>query len=142
MIDTVSRKRRSEIMSRIRSRDTTPELEVRMFLHRKGLRFRLHRNDLPGKPDLVFPSRHICLFVHGCFWHGCPKCIDGTRKVKSNSAYWIDKIARNRDRDFRHKAALKAKGWRVLAIWECEIKKQGRLEKLAQIICRSPIKRG
>ncbi len=129
-------------MSRIRSRDTTPERIVRIFLHRDGLRYRLHRNDLPGKPDLVFPSRRVCLFVHGCFWHGCAKCIDGTRKVKSNSAYWIDKIARNRERDFHHSAILKAEGWRVLTIWECEIKKQGRLHKLAQLIHRSPIKRG
>jgi DNA mismatch endonuclease (patch repair protein) len=141
MVDTVSPQRRAEIMSHIRSRDTKPELEVRCYLHRAGLRFRLHKKDLPGKPDLVFPSRRICLFVQGCFWHGCPNCIDGTRKVKSNSAYWTDKVKKNQERDKRHSADLEANGWRVLTIWECELRQRGRLAKLLGSILLSPIYR-
>lgn len=86
-MDTVSAQRRSEIMSKIRSRDTKPELAVRRYLHSTGLRYRIHRRDLPGRPDIVFPSRKLCVFVHGCFWRGCPNCVDGTRTVKSNGAY-------------------------------------------------------
>src|SRR5437764_14962027 len=118
-------------MRRIRSQDTAPELEVRHFLHRRGLRFRLHRRDLPGKPDLVFPSIGACVFVHGCFWHGCSRCVDGTRKVKSKSPYWIGKIKGNRARDRRHVRTLVKAGWKVYVIWECEIKQGRRLEKIA-----------
>src|ERR1700674_4838408 len=98
-MDTVTPERRSAIMARIRSKDTAPELAVRRYLHAKGLRYRLHHAGLPGKPDLVFPARRVCVFIHGCFWHGCPHCIDGTRQVKSNSAYWSAKVAGHRARD-------------------------------------------
>jgi len=121
-------------MSRIRSRDTTPELAVRCFLHRQGLRFRLHVNTLPGKPDLVFASRRVCLFVHGCFWHGCPNCVDGTRRVKTNVPYWSHKVSGNRMRDERHRKALEANGWTVLVLWECELRDPGRLTALAKTI--------
>lgn len=137
-MDKLTAAARSWNMSRIRSKDTGPELTVRRFLHRAGLRFRLHRSDLPGKPDLVFAKRRICLFVHGCFWHGCPHCIDGTRKVKSNTFYWSEKISNNRARDERHRAALTAAGWDVLVIWECEVGDEQKLSALANRIRTLP----
>jgi DNA mismatch endonuclease, patch repair protein len=134
MADNVSRRRRSEIMSRIRSRNTAPEMEVRRFLHGRGLRYRIHREELPGKPDLVFPQSRTCVFVHGCFWHGCPRCTDGTRRVKSNSRYWSEKIEGNRERDQRHTRTLRSMGWKVLTIWECQIADARRMGQLAQTI--------
>jgi DNA mismatch endonuclease, patch repair protein len=98
-MDTVTPARRSEIMAAIRSKDTAPELAVRRYLHASGLRYRLHRHRLPGRPDLIFPGRRLCLFVHGCFWHGCPHCRHGAREVKSNTSYWSVKLARNKARD-------------------------------------------
>lgn len=137
-MDTVTPERRSEIMSRIRSRDTTPEMTVRRFLHAAGLRYRLHRRDLPGKPDLVFSSKHLCVFIHGCFWHGCPNCVDGTRKVKSNTKFWNAKVAGNRERDAKHQAALEADGWTVLTIWECETADPAQLERLTEAVRAAP----
>lgn len=120
---------RSENMRQIRSKDTGPELKVRSLTHRLGFRFRLHRKDLPGKPDLVFPSRNKIIFVHGCFWHG-HACPEGLRKPKSNRSYWIPKIAKNRQRDAESISRLRAAGWDVLVIWECEIKEQESLAKM------------
>ena len=137
-MDKLSPQARSRNMSRIRSRDTSPELAVRRFLHRKGLRFRLHQRGLPGKPDLVFASRRACVFVHGCFWHGCPHCIDGTRRVKSNVPYWSDKVAGNRARDARHSAKLEDDGWTVFVMWECETRNGDRLAELAARIKALP----
>jgi DNA mismatch endonuclease (patch repair protein) len=137
-MDTLTPQARSLNMSRIRSRDTSPELIVRSFLHRAGLRFRLHRKDLPGKPDLAFASRHACIFVHGCFWHGCPNCIDGTRRVKSNVGYWSQKVAGNRERDARHIAELDDACWNVFVVWECETRDHDRLAKLAAQIRELP----
>ncbi|MET3973001.1 DNA mismatch endonuclease (patch repair protein) [Bradyrhizobium sp. S3.9.1] len=125
-------------MARIRSRDTTPELAVRKVMHAHGLRYRLHRRDLPGKPDLVFPGRHAVLFVHGCFWHGCPKCVDGTREVKSNQTYWNPKIAGNRERDARHAATLRSDGWNVFTVWECDARERKLLDRLARKIKKRP----
>ncbi len=112
---------RSENMRRIRNKDTAPELMVRSLVHRLGYRFRLHRKDLPGKPDLVFPSRKKVIFVHGCFWHGhdCPSV---ARTPKTNTGYWVEKIRHNTERDARHWSELKALGWHVLVVWECELK--------------------
>jgi DNA mismatch endonuclease (patch repair protein) len=112
---------RSENMRRIRSKDTKPEIKVRSMVHRLGYRFRLHRKDLPGKPDLVFPSRKKVIFVHGCFWHS-HDCTSVARTPKTNTAYWVEKIQRNTERDAQHQSALKALGWNVLVIWECELK--------------------
>lgn len=137
-MDKLTPKSRSQNMSRIRSRDTLPELSVRRFLHGRGLRFRLHQRGLPGRPDLVFVGRRACVFVHGCFWHGCPHCVDGTRKVKSNASYWSRKIAGNRDRDQRHRAALEDAGWAVFVIWECEIRNTDRLPELVEQIAALP----
>jgi DNA mismatch endonuclease (patch repair protein) len=111
---------RSEQMSRVRSKDTTPELLVRSALHRLGFRYRLHVRTLPGCPDLVFPSRRTVIFIHGCFWHG-HDCKRGARVPKTNSGYWREKIERNRSRDAVSEARLAGSGWNVLVVWECEL---------------------
>jgi DNA mismatch endonuclease (patch repair protein) len=140
MADIVSPERRSAIMARIRSRDTQPELIVRRYLHACGLRFRVHKRGLPGKPDIVFSSRRVCVFVHGCFWHGCPNCVDGTRKVKSNSDFWSAKVRGNSERDARHIVELETAGWKVFTIWECEIEHPQKLARLGRQIQRAPIR--
>ena len=137
-MDKLSSADRSRNMSRIRNRDTSIELTVRRFFHAQGLRYRLHGRKLAGKPDVVFGSRRACVFVHGCFWHGCPHCLDGTRQVKSNVPYWSDKIAGNRERDERHREALERDGWTVFVVWECEIRAAGRLASLTQNIKALP----
>ena len=123
MADTVTPKRRSEIMSSIRSKGMVPEMTVRRMLHSMGYRYRLHRGDLPGKPDLVFPARRKVIFVHGCFWHqhADPMCRI-FRKPKSNREYWLPKLERNVARDAEHQARLRELGWEVLVIWECEVR--------------------
>ncbi|MFL9827877.1 very short patch repair endonuclease [Rhodoplanes sp. SY1] len=140
-MDKLTPEARSRNMSRIRSRDTSPEIAVRQFLHGRGLRFRLHRGDLPGKPDLVFSGRRACVFVHGCFWHACPDCIDGTRRVKSNTGYWSAKVAGNRERDQRHIAALKEAGWHVFVVWECKVKDLSYLSHVAAKLQSLPLAR-
>jgi DNA mismatch endonuclease (patch repair protein) len=139
-MDKISTIRRRANMAAIRSKNTKPEMAVRRFLFQKGLRFRLHAKALPGKPDITLPSRRIAVFVHGCFWHGCQKCIDGKRKVKSNSEYWSEKILRNKQRDSRHKKALRRAGWKPLTIWECEVTVAGRLQALLKTITKHPIR--
>lgn len=127
MVDHISRERRSWLMSRVRSKDTTPELIVRRLAHSMGYRFRLHRNDLPGKPDLIFPKLKVVLFVHGCFWHrhcGCPKA----SVPKSRTAFWLKKFEANVARDSAVVSRLTELGWRVVTIWECETKDRQRLE--------------
>lgn len=138
MADKLTPSARSRNMSRIRSKHTVPELVVRCYLHKKGLRYRLHAPGLPGKPDLVFMSRRVCVFVHGCFWHGCTKCVDGTRSVKSNHVYWGPKIEANKVRDVKHAAALRQSGWKVLTVWECETRDMKRLAYLFRAIAKSP----
>jgi DNA mismatch endonuclease, patch repair protein len=108
-------------MRAVKDRDTVPEMLVRRIAHRMGYRYRLHRKDLPGKPDLVFPSRRKMVFVHGCFWHG-HECKRGARIPKANRDYWQAKIARNRARDTKNQESLYNMGWRVLVVWECETK--------------------
>jgi DNA mismatch endonuclease (patch repair protein) len=119
-------------MRSIRSTDTAPELAVRRFLHKSGLRFRLHAKSLPGKPDVVLPALRACVLIHGCFWHGCTKCVDGTRRVKSRSDYWTAKIQGNQDRDIQHVEALKSLGWKVYVLWECELRQPRTLTALAR----------
>jgi len=121
MSDTFSPDKRSWIMRQVKSKNTSPELRVRSLLHRMGYRFRLHRRDLPGAPDIVFPGRKKVIFVHGCFWHGhsCPR---GSRLPKSNAEYWKKKIAKNKERDRRHIEELLDLGWEALVVWECEVK--------------------
>ena len=110
---------RSEIMRRVRGKDTLPEMKVRRLLHGLGCRYRLHRKDLPGKPDIVFPGKRAVIFVHGCFWHG-HYCKHGSRTPKTNVDYWKDKIRRNVERDTEHLSNLDSSGWRVFVVWECE----------------------
>ena len=107
-------------MARVKATNTRPEIAVRRLVHRLGYRFRLHRRDLPGTPDLVLPRHRAVVFVHGCFWHqhGCRR---GQRRPSSNQAYWGPKLTRNVERDATAKSALARMGWRVLTIWECEI---------------------
>lgn len=113
-------------MRAVKGGDTAPEMVVRSLIHRMGYRFRLHRKDLPGKPDLVFPKLHKVVFVNGCFWHG-HACARGNRVPVQNRAYWIAKIARNRERDKRARSALQELGWSSLAIWECELRQPQKL---------------
>lgn len=113
-------------MSRIGGKDTAPELIVRRLLHRMGYRFRLHRQGLPGTPDIVLPSRKVAIFVHGCFWHA-HGCKIG-KPPKSRPDYWFPKLERNRERDAEKKLALEALGWRVLTVWQCEIREVDQLE--------------
>lgn len=112
---------RSAVMRAVKSQDTGPELAVRKMLREIAPGYRLHRADLPGKPDIVYAGRRLAIFVHGCFWHGhdCPR---GARMPKANADYWRQKIARNRTRDARNVAALEAMGWRPLVIFECALK--------------------
>jgi DNA mismatch endonuclease (patch repair protein) len=128
MTDVFAPDKRSAVMRAVKSRDTAPELVVRSAAHALGLRFRLRRDDLPGKPDLVFPARRIALFVHGCFWHGhdCPR---GARMPQTNRAYWQAKIGRNMARDAAAASALKRLGWTPLTIWECETRDAVKLSR-------------
>ena len=117
---------RSANMRAIRSKDMRPELAVRSLVHKLGYRFRLHRKDLPGKPDLVFPSQRKVIFVNGCFWHahGCKI----SHAPKSNLQYWGPKLERNRARDEKNIGALRADGWETMVIWECELKDPAALQ--------------
>lgn len=117
---------RSRVMRAVKSADTKPEIAVRKLIHGLGFRFRLHRADLPGKPDIVFPGRRKVIFVHGCFWHG-HACKRGARSPKSNADYWQAKISRNVARDMDQIAELEKAGWDVLVLWECELKNEDDL---------------
>lgn len=127
--DTLSQNRRSKLMSRVRAKDTKPELLVRKVLTKQGFRYRLHRTDLPGKPDVVIPRLGVALFVHGCFWHRhtCPK---GTTMPQDNGEFWRTKLARNVERDMRNQNALRQLGWKVVVVWECEMRDPDRLPRL------------
>ncbi|MQW64876.1 DNA mismatch endonuclease Vsr [Sinorhizobium meliloti] len=117
-MDIFTREKRSQVMSRVRGKDTKPELTVRRFLHSRGLRYRLHRRDLPGKPDLVFPSQRIAVFVNGCFWHqhsGCPK----SSLPRTRHDFWKAKLQSNILRDQKVQDELRAMNWRPLIVWEC-----------------------
>lgn len=119
MVDPFNPSERSAIMARVQSTGSAPEMKVRRAIHRAGFRFRLHRADLPGKPDLVFPRFHLAVFVHGCFWHwhGCKR----SRMPMANNEYWTSKIGRNIERDQRTQRALREMGWECRIIWECEL---------------------
>lgn len=133
MVDRLTPERRSWLMSRVRGKDTTPEMRVRRAAHKLGLRFRLHREDLPGKPDLVFPKHRVALFVHGCFWHrheGCPKA----STPKSRVSYWKDKFASNVARDVAVRHELEELGWRVRTIWECETRSVEAMETILHCV--------
>ena len=121
MADSLTSERRSWNMSRIRGRNTGPELRLRSLLHRAGLRFRLHAKQLPGSPDIVLPKYRTVIFVHGCFWHRHPGCRNATMP-STRREFWREKFDGNVSRDARSQAALEAAGWTVLTIWECELK--------------------
>ena len=125
-MDVMSPGKRSALMSRIRSKDTKPERLVRQLAHKLGFRFRLHRRDLPGVPDLVFPSRRKVIFVHGCFWHQHPRC-QFAYKPKSNRKFWENKLSTNRKRDDRVIRKLHKQGWDSLVIWECQTRNASAL---------------
>ncbi len=127
MTDVYSPEKRSAVMRRVKGRDTTPEKLVRKLLTQLGVRYRLHRADLPGKPDIVMAGRRLAIQIHGCFWHG-HGCARGARVPKQNADYWLAKVGRNRARDFDTTAKLQAMGWRVETIWECEMKDQAALK--------------
>jgi DNA mismatch endonuclease (patch repair protein) len=133
ILDLVMRNmERSAIMRAVKARNTKPEMIVRQLVYRLGFRYRLHRSDLPGTPDLVFASRRKVILVHGCFWHG-HTCRRGARIPKTNIGYWRDKIRRNRRRDAASMEALRQLGWDPLVVWECQLADAGRL--IARIEC-------
>lgn len=123
---------RSALMKRVRRSDTAPELAVRRYLHRSGLRYRLHVRALPGTPDIVLPRYRTAIFVHGCFWHG-HDCRHGAVRARTNAAFWQAKIEDNRSRDARKAASLAALGWHVETVWECEA---GNVDALAVLVAR------
>ena len=125
MADVLTPIQRSFNMSRIRGKDTKPEMLLRRGLHARGLRFRLHRKDLPGRPDIVLARYRAAIFVHGCFWHnhGCPLCTVPTTRAE----FWIQKLQANRERDRIALATLADAGWRVLTIWECATRGEGKI---------------
>lgn len=128
-MDIISEEKRSWNMSRIRGKNTKPEIIVRSMLHKMGYRFRIHRKDLPGKPDIVLPKYNTVIFVHGCFWHrhkGCKYAYTPKTRVK----FWEDKFAGTVKRDKQHLVQLKQNGWKVFIIWECETKDMDRLKKI------------
>ena len=126
MVDVFSKEKRSWLMGQVKSVDTAPELVVRSIAHRLGFRFCLHRQDLPGRPDLVFPRLRKVVFVHGCFWHG-HNCRRGKRTPSTNKGYWVKKIRSNVRRNRQQRAELRRAGWDSLVIWECQIKKPDEL---------------
>ncbi len=129
MTDVFTPEQRSAVMRRVKGRDTGPELTVRRILRAAGIGYRLGGAGLPGRPDLVMKGRRTAVFVHGCFWHG-HDCARGSRKPKANEAYWTGKIGRNRARDSAAQAALEDSGWRVVVVWECEMKAAGFADRL------------
>ena len=134
MSDVFSPEKRSAVMRRVKGRDTSPEMKVRKLLTRLGARYRLHRKDLPGNPDIVLPGRKLAIFVHGCFWHG-HDCARGARVPKQNRDYWLGKVARNVARDAASRDALAGTGWRVETIWECHMKDEAALtDRLAGLL--------
>jgi DNA mismatch endonuclease, patch repair protein len=130
-VDIVDRVTRSRMMSGIRNRNTRPEVMVRKFLHKEGLRFRIHVSDLPGRPDIVLPKYRAALFVHGCFWHrhkNCKFCY----MPKSRRAFWENKFRLNVERDRRNVQQIRKAGWRAFIVWGCEAANQERLERLVE----------
>ncbi len=139
MADKVSKKRRSEIMSSVRSKDTEPELIVRKYLFSEGLRYRVNDKSLPGRPDIKLTKFKTIVFVNGCFWHGHKDC-----KIyvmpKTNKKFWNDKIERNKERDKKNLRKLKKLGWNVIVIWECDIKRKSSRNKVLKKVLKKILK--
>lgn len=127
-MDKISPERRSANMGRIRSKNTSPEIVLRRLIHGLGYRFRLHRRDLPGKPDIVFPSRRKIILMHGCFWHQHSACPEG-RIPGSRPEYWVEKLKRNQVRDEANRTLLEQQGWKIFVVWECELKDAAAVTK-------------
>lgn len=136
MTDVFSKKKRSEVMSRIRSKNTAPEMVIRRAFHAAGFRFRLHDKRLPGRPDIVLPKHRVAVFVNGCFWHGHKDC-KSFRLPKTNRKFWKEKIDSNRKRDDLNFRAIRKAGWKPLVIWECNIRKNATktFHKITNTIC-------
>jgi DNA mismatch endonuclease, patch repair protein len=128
MTDVFTKSKRSEVMSRIKGRNTKPELAVRSLLHRMGYRFRLHRADLPGKPDIVLARYKSVIFVHGCFWHRHKDC-RFAYTPKSRTEFWLKKLESNVIRDIQVKSDLELLGWQVITVWECELRDPAQLSR-------------
>lgn len=131
-MDVHSKTTRSFNMSRIRSKDTKPEMIVRRFLHSKGFRYRLHRKNLPGRPDIVLLGNKTAIFVHGCFWHGHSGCKYFVLP-KTRTQWWREKIARNKLNDKRKRLAIKKEGWRIVTLWECELRSDKKEQTLLRL---------
>lgn len=133
MADTITRERRSWNMSRIKGRNTGPELRLRSLLHRAGFRFRLHAKELPGRPDIILPKYRVAIFVHGCFWHRHQGCRNATTP-STRTEFWQSKFDSNVSRDERNRTELRAAGWTVFTVWECELKSDasGVVERLSR----------
>lgn len=134
MTDVFSKKKRSWLMGRVKGRDTKPEILIRSFIHHMGYRFRIHRRDLPGNPDIVLPRHGKVIFVHGCFWHGhegCPR----SKRPTTNMRFWNEKLDGNIERDTRFRRALQRMGWKVFVVWQCETREPEKLlRKLERIL--------
>ena len=131
-MDNLTPGQRSRNMAAIGSKDTKPEIQFRSLLHRMGYRFRLHRKDLPGKPDVVLPKHRCVIFVHGCFWHRHSGCKDSTTP-KSNTEFWTEKFRKNVARDRKNLLRLKEEGWKVIVVWQCELKDVSKLQNRLRI---------
>lgn len=134
-LDPLSREERSERMSRVRGRDTKPELFVRRLVHGLGFRYRLHDGRLPGHPDMVFPAHRCVIFVHGCMWHRHPGC---GRLPKTRLDFWLPKLEGNRRRDLKAQRELRVLGWRVLVLWECDLKDEKLGKRIARFLEKRP----
>lgn len=128
-MDSLSPEKRKWVMSQVKGKNTTPEKSVRSLLHRLGFRFRLHKRNLPGTPDIILPKYHSVIFVHGCFWHR-HNCPNGQRLPKTNVDFWKNKLDNNAERDLRKLSELRTLGWKVLVVWECEVKDSHRLRNI------------
>jgi DNA mismatch endonuclease (patch repair protein) len=132
-MDTFSKSKRSEIMAKVSSEDTKPEILVRKYLFSKGFRFRKNVKELPGKPDIVLPKYKAIVFIHGCFWHSHESC-EAAKLPASNIDYWTKKISSNIKRDFQNVQILNTLGWNVITVWECELKIKNRINRLEMLV--------
>jgi DNA mismatch endonuclease (patch repair protein) len=132
-MDTFSKSKRSDIMSKVSGKDTKPEILVRKYLFSKGFRYLKNVANLPGKPDIVLPKYKTIIFIHGCFWHGHENC-EAAKLPASNIVYWTKKISSNIKRDLQNNESLRLLGWSVIVIWECELKAKNREEKLSLLV--------
>lgn len=135
MTDTVTPEQRHKIMVAVKGKDTKPEMLVRRYLHAAGYRYRLHDRKLPGSPDMVFPSLHTVIFIHGCFWHGHENC-KYFRLPKTKEGYWRNKISRNIERDAETHAELEKQNWKVIVIWECDLKNKLHREEILESVAK------